>query len=104
MLKLEGFLAMGTLKLTKHGTLIMADHVPLESVDVSKGLAAHLAGLEKRIGYLLNRRSRVSSILRSADFKRQSFLSPSILSNFFTRNFFGDLRSICQLFDRGGQT
>lgn len=47
MLKLEGFLAMGTLKLTKHGTLIMADHVPLESVDVSKGLAAHLAGLEK---------------------------------------------------------
>lgn len=47
MLKLEGFLAMGTLKLTKHGTLIMADHVPLESVDVSKSLAAHPAGLEK---------------------------------------------------------
>ena len=47
MLKLEGFLAMGTLKLTKHGTLIMADHVPLESVDVSKSLAAHLAGLQQ---------------------------------------------------------
>lgn len=54
MLKLEGFLAMGTLKLTKHGTFIMADHVPLESVDVSKSLAAHLAGLQKFIINLAN--------------------------------------------------
>lgn len=45
MLKLEGFLAMGTLKLTKHGTLIMADHVSLESVDVGERFAAHLARL-----------------------------------------------------------
>lgn len=49
MLKLEGFLAMGTLKLTKQGTLIMTDHVPLESVDVCKSLAAHRAGLETKI-------------------------------------------------------
>lgn len=45
MLKFEGFVAFCALELPKNCALIVADHVPLEPVDVGEGFVANLAGL-----------------------------------------------------------
>jgi hypothetical protein len=41
----KSFLALRTLELPQHSTLIMADHVALQAVHIRKCLVAHFAGL-----------------------------------------------------------
>lgn len=45
--ELEGLVALLALELPQQGTLIVADHVPLESVDIGEGLVANAAGLKQ---------------------------------------------------------
>lgn len=45
MFELERLFALGTFELAQHSALIMAYHVPLETVNVGECLVAHLAGL-----------------------------------------------------------
>lgn len=45
MFELERFFAFGTFELAEHCALIVAYHVPLETVNVGKCLVAHLARL-----------------------------------------------------------
>lgn len=47
MLKFECFVTFSAFEFPKDCALIVADHVPLESVDVGEGFIADLAGLER---------------------------------------------------------
>lgn len=46
VLELEGLVALLALKLPQQRTLVVADHVPLQAVDVREGLVADAAGLQ----------------------------------------------------------
>jgi len=48
MFELERLFALGTFELAQHRALIVAYHVPLETVNVGERLVAHLAGLQMR--------------------------------------------------------
>lgn len=48
MLELEGFLAVGAFEFSQHSAFIMADHVPLQSINVGKCLATHLTRLQNK--------------------------------------------------------
>ena len=54
MFELERFVALGALELAEDGALVVADHVPLQSVDVGESLVANFARLEPK-GRLLGR-------------------------------------------------
>lgn len=47
MFELESFFALRTLELAKDGTLVVADHVALQAVNIGELLVAHLARLQQ---------------------------------------------------------
>lgn len=46
MLEFKSFLALRALELSEDGALVVADHVPLQPVDVGEGFVADLARLQ----------------------------------------------------------
>jgi len=48
MFELERFLAFGTFELAENRALVVAYHVPLETVHVGERLVAHLARLQRK--------------------------------------------------------
>jgi len=78
MFELERLFALGTFELAQHCALVVAYHMPLETVNVGERLVAHLAGLQtrenkkntcvllRRAAIILRRFARHTSCIRAA--------------------------------------
>lgn len=55
MFELEGLVAFSAFELPENGALVVANHVPLQAVDIGERLVADFAGLEKKINNIISR-------------------------------------------------